>query len=307
MTNSASIDKSAVQVLNSPFSYIKINSFNLDVIRHSDDPDDLLMNLSFDILTGEWLPEENNNLVLVISLESIPKNLLLSHEKTLNPTCSFLNLLKRHRFHSVNNQYVVISQPFKNSSNSITLTIKNISPHKYSLTRITSPAISDVDYSDDQIDVRLLTDCRDINSKYMTSFKSTSSIIKTSGSIGLEISLDRHEARKRISLDDLSVGLRILGGRSSAVGLSIDLTRLPSFVTSKETTSRLIKVRVQKMDLWDDDILEEKIIMARLILYRDSEQLILDHVDNDVKKLEYLSPGYDYLISTVEDIEINYY
>lgn len=307
MTNSASIDKSTVQVLNSPFSYIKINSFNLDVIRHSDDPDDLSMNLSFDILTGEWLPEENNNLVLVINTQSIPKDLLLSHEKTLSPTCSFLNLLKRHRFHSVNNQHVVISQPFKNSSNSVTLTIKNISPHKYSLTRITSPPITDVDYNDDQIDVKLLTNSRELSSKYLTSNKPTSSIIKTSGSIGLEIALDRHEARKRINLDDLTMSLRVLGGCSSSIGFSINLDRLPAFVTSKETTSKLVKVHVQKMDLWDDEILEEKIITARLTLYKNSDQLILDHVDNDVKKLEYLSPGHDYIISTSEDIEINYY
>lgn len=307
MTNSASIDKSSVQVLNSPFSYIKINTFTIDVVRHSNDSDDISMNLAFDIMTGEWLPEENNNLVLAINTQSLPKNLLLSHEKTLSPTCSFLHLLKRHRFHSVNNQHVVISQPFKNASNSITLTIKNISPHKYSLSRITSPPIAEVEYTDEQVDVKLLKTTRGIVSKYLTSTKSDSSIVKASGSIDLEISLDCHEARKKITLEDLRVTLRVMGGRSSSIGFSINLDRLPSFVTSKETVSKMVKVNIQKADLWDDEILEERAIRGRLTLYKDSDELILDHVELDVKRLEYLVPGYDYIISISEDIGLNYY
>lgn len=307
MTNSVSIGKEAVRVLNSPFSYTNINSFNLEIIRHSDDVDDLSMNLDFDILTGEWIPGETNNMVLVISTESVPDDLLLRQEKTLTPTCTFLNLLNQHRFHTVNNQHVVISQPFVNSNKSITMTIKNISPHKYSLTRVVSPPLKSVSFSDSQVNVELLNRVETISTKYQSTSVPSSTIIDKSGTIGSEVSLSRHEARKQLSLDEVSIGLRVLGGRSSAINFSIDLSKFPSFITSKETISQKVELTVTTKSLWSLEVVDEKIIEGRLTLYSNSSELILEDIAVDLADREYLKPGHDYSITLPTNIKLNYY
>lgn len=307
MTNSVSISKDAVRVLNSPFSYTNINSFNLEIIRHSEDVDDLSMNLDFDILTGEWIQGETNNMVLVISTESVPNNLLLRQEKTLTPTCTFLNLLNQHRFHTVNNQHVVVSQPFVNSNKSITITIKNISPHKYSLTRVVSPPLKSISFEDSQVDVDLLNRIDTISTKYQSTSVSSSTIISKKGKISSEVSLSRHEARKQLSLSDISIGLRVLGGRPTAINFSIDLTKFPSFITSKETVSQLVELTIKTRELWGNQDIDEKIANCRLTLYSNSSELLIEDIAVELTDREYLKPGHDYSITLPDTLQLNYY
>lgn len=305
MTNSATISVEDVYVVSSPFSYVQVNDFKLKLTKHSDDQDDITMDIKYDLLVGEWLPHESHDLSLSIATKNLPKDFLLKNENALHPTSSFLSLSKRHRFYSVNNEHVVISQPYVNASGATNLTIR-MPAHKYSLTRITSPPIKDWRYIDEQIHAEYLPSVRPLSSKYGAPSKSTSSLIQSEGELELEVVLSGHEARKTLEVRDLGIDLRVLGGHSGCVDFALSLDKFPSLVVAKETKSQSVEVSISRFKLWSEDEVWSQTVDGRLVIYKDSNELRLEHVDKDVGKLAYLIPGYDYKIK-VNDIVLNYY
>lgn len=298
-----SVDK--VKVLSSPFSYVHVNSLQLKLEKHSNDQDDITMDVSYDIVTGEWLPHEHHDLILAIDTKNVPKELLLTNEKIMNPTTSFLNLNRKHKFFSVNNEKVVISQPYVNTSGNVTMTVR-LAAHKYALSQLTSPPLKKVDYTGVQVNVSTPNEDEKLTDKYQLSPKNAINVFQNDCGIDLAITLGGHEARKVMNIKDFRVGLRMLGGTAGHLDLSMSLDQFPSLIVAKESKSQSVKVTIAQKKLWSSQILTKKTIDARLSLFKDSNNLKLEHIDKDIKNLNYLTPGYDYEISFAET-KINYY
>lgn len=303
--NTHTIGVEHVKVLSSPFSYVHVNMFEMTLEKHSNDPDDITMNLNYDILTGEWLSHEHHDLVLAIDSKSVPKELLLRNEKVMHPTTSFLNLNRKHKFYSVNNEKVVVSQPYVTASGSVTMSVR-LAAHKYALTQLTSPPLKNAKYTGLQIDVKSADATAKLSDKYQLSSKTATQIYQSDCGVDLGVTLGGHEARKVLTLSGLNVGLRVLGGVASHVNLALSLDQFPSLIVSKESKSMRVKVLVRTKKLWSNEKISEKTITARLSIYKDSNELRLEHIDDDVKNLIYLTPGNDYEISLAE-AKINYY
>ena len=301
------IDKNNVHVHSNPFSYVQINKFSLRLERISPDPEDVTMDLDYDILTGEWLPHESHDLVLSISTKDVPKDLLLDNEKAISPTTSFLNVNRRHKFFTVNNERVVVSQPYKNTSNSTTLTI-TFPSHKYPLTRVTSPALNTIEYIDECAQFDLVNESAPLTSKYGMPTKYNKSIIHSSGKLSLSVKLSNHEARKTLSLSGLNFGLRVLGGDATYANFKVTLEKLPSLAIAMKAKSFDVDIKISRKALWDKKNKYESsnTYKAQLILNSNQNELHLVHLEKDIEKLQYLTPGYDYKIEVV-DSKINYF
>lgn len=300
------IDQTNVQVMSSPFSYVHINEFKLELERQSDDQDDISMSIEFDIMTGEWLYHESSDLVLIIDTQSIPTDLLLKNEKTLSPTSSFINLTKSHRFYSVNNEHIILTQPYANSSKSTTLTIKSLSPHKYSSTKITTPPVQKSEYIDEQIEVTYQKPHRELSKKYGIPSKSTSKVFRSSGNLTLNTSLSGNNTRKILTLKEFDVGLRLIGGSPSNVDFLISTDSLPSMVISKETKSKPVRIKIDRTKLWDTEVIDTQEVVGRLVIHENSDSLVFEHISEDIKEMRYLIPGYDYRI-TSEPVTLRYH